>query len=72
MMVRAVALPVSVKTRLGLESDDEYERVLDLYCRMPLGRADCAPARAKGPLYGSPPRKVLWRNARACAVSGRL
>ena len=29
-------LPVSVKTRLGLESDDEYERVLDLYCRMPL------------------------------------
>lgn len=29
-------LPVSVKTRLGLEDDDEYERVLDLYCRMPL------------------------------------
>lgn len=29
-------LPVSVKTRLGLEDDGEYERVLDLYCRMPL------------------------------------
>ena len=29
-------LPVSVKTRLGLENDAEYKRILELYCSLPL------------------------------------
>ncbi len=29
-------LPVSVKTRLGIERDEEYERILAVYCRCPL------------------------------------
>ncbi len=65
-------LPVSVKTRLGLERDDEYERVLDLYCRMPLAELHCASARTEGPLYGLAAQGVLRRDAGACAVSGGL
>lgn len=30
------ALPVSVKTRVGIQGDEEYEKILDLYCRYPL------------------------------------
>ena len=29
-------IPVSVKTRLGLESDTEYEHIFELYCSLPL------------------------------------
>lgn len=45
-------LPVSVKHRLGLESDDEYELRARSVLPHAASRADCAPARAKGPLYG--------------------
>ena len=52
-------LPVSVKTRLGLESDDEYERVLDLYCRMPLAELIVHPRVQKDRYTGSP-RKEFY------------
>lgn len=32
----ASPLPVSVKTRIGIEDDGEYEQILDVYCRCPL------------------------------------
>ena len=35
-------LPVSVKTRLGLEHDEEYERLLDIYCGLPLAELTTA------------------------------
>lgn len=52
-------LPVSVKTRLGLEDDDEYERVLDLYCRMPLAELIVHPRVHKDRYTGSP-RKEFY------------
>ena len=52
-------LPVSVKTRLGLENDDEYERVLDLYCRMPLAELIVHPRVQKDRYTGSP-RKAFY------------
>ena len=52
-------LPVSVKTRLGLENDDEYERVLDLYCRMPLAELIVHPRVQKDRYTGSP-RKEFY------------
>ena len=52
-------LPVSVKTRLGLESDDEYERVLDLYCRMPLAELIVHP-RVQKDRYTGMPRKEFY------------
>jgi tRNA-dihydrouridine synthase len=52
-------LPVSVKTRLGLESDDEYECVLDLYCRMPLAELIVHPRVQKDRYTGSP-RKEFY------------
>ena len=61
-------LPVSVKTGLGLESDDEYERVLELYCRMPLAELIVHPRVQKDRYTGSPRKKFLWRDAGACAV----
>ena len=51
-------LPVSVKTRLGLENDDEYERVLDL-CRMPLAELIVHPRVQKDRYTGSP-RKEFY------------
>ena len=47
-------LPVSVKTRLGLESDDEYERVLDLYCRIPLAELIVHPRVQADQYHGHP------------------
>ena len=47
-------LPVSVKTRLGLENDDEYERVLDLYCRMPLAELIVHPRVQADQYHGHP------------------
>lgn len=57
--VRPSPLPVSVKTRLGLERDDEYERVLDLYCRMPLAELIVHPRVQKDRYTGSP-RKEFY------------
>ena len=52
-------LPVSVKTRLGLESDEEYERVLGLYRRLPLAELIVHP-RVRRDGYGGSPRRALY------------
>lgn len=48
------ALPVSVKTRLGLEGDAEYERILDVCCRMPLAQPIVHPRIQHDRYQGSP------------------
>lgn len=52
-------LPVSVKTRLGLESPDEYERILELYCRMPLAELIVHP-RVQRDGYDGKPRREFY------------
>lgn len=47
-------LPVSVKTRLGLVDNAEYERVLDLYCHMPLAELIVHPRVQKDGYRGRP------------------
>lgn len=47
-------LPVSVKTRLGLESDAEYERVLEVFCRCPLAELIVHPRVQKDRYEGKP------------------
>ena len=50
---RAV-LPVSVKTRLGLEDDAEYERILDVYRRVPLAELIVHPRVQRDRYQGKP------------------
>ena len=67
--MRTFAVAGVGKNRAGAgESDDEYERVLELYCRMPLAELIVHPARTKDRYTGSPRKKFLWRDAGACAV----
>ena len=47
-------LPVSVKTRLGLESDAEYARVLEVFCRCPLAELIVHPRVQKDHYEGKP------------------
>ena len=47
-------LPVSVKTRLGLEDDAEYARILAVYCRLPLAELIVHPRVQKDRYQGSP------------------
>ncbi len=47
-------LPVSVKTRVGITSDAEYERILELYCRLPLAELIVHPRVQKDRYQGSP------------------
>lgn len=48
-------VPVSVKTRLGVRSDDEYERLLELYCGHPLAELIVHP-RVQADRYQGKPR----------------
>lgn len=52
-------LPVSVKTRLGLEHDEEYERLLDIYCGLPLAELIVHP-RVRADQYNGSPRRKLY------------
>ena len=61
-------LPVSVKTRLGLENDERIRARARSVLPHAVGRADRASARTEGPLYGLAAQRVLWRDAGACAV----
>lgn len=47
-------IPVSVKTRLGLAQDQEYQRILDLYCRLPLAELIVHPRVQKDRYQGTP------------------
>ena len=52
-------LPVSVKTRVGLESDDEYEVLLEMYCRLPLAELTVHP-RVQRDQYRGHARRELY------------
>lgn len=60
------ALPVSVKTRIGLKDDGEYERILGIYCRMPLAELIVHP-RLQKDLYRGAPRREAYGASLAAA-----
>lgn len=47
-------IPVSVKTRLGIADVDEYERILDIYCRYPLAELIVHPRLLEEGYGGTP------------------
>lgn len=55
------SLPVSVKTRIGIQSDDEYEQILELYCRCPLKELIVHPRVQKDRYQGAPRRELYGR-----------
>lgn len=55
-------LPVSVKTRLGMESDDEFDRILDVYLRCPLTELIVHP-RVRADAYKGRPRREAYGRA---------
>lgn len=59
-------LPVSVKTRLGLESDTEYEHILELYHSLPLAELIVHP-RVQKDRYQGKPRWEPYGETLACA-----
>ena len=63
-------LPVSVKTRLGIADDAEYERVLELYRRYPLAELIVHPRVQKDRLPGCAALGALWRDAGDGALPG--
>lgn len=48
------ALPVSVKTRIGVEDDAEYDDILAMYCRCPLAELIVHPRVQKDRYQGKP------------------
>ena len=60
------ALPVSVKTRIGLKSSEEYAQVLDIYRRMPLAELIVHP-RLQKDLYRGAPRLEAYGASLAAA-----
>lgn len=52
-------LPVSVKTRVGIRDDAEYERILELYCQLPLKELIVHP-RVQRDRYQGAPRWALY------------
>ena len=52
-------LPVSVKTRVGMEIDEEYGRILELYCQYPLTELIVHP-RVQKDFYKGTPRQELY------------
>ena len=58
-------LPVSVKTRLGLERDDEYERILEAYCRLPLAELIVHPRVQRDGYEGVPRREAYGKTLEA-------
>lgn len=55
-------LPVSVKTRVGVEDDAEFERLLELYCDLPLAELIVHP-RVQKDGYRGRPRQALYGEA---------
>lgn len=56
---RASPLPVSVKTRLGIQDDAEYGRILEVYLRLPLKELIVHP-RVQRDRYQGVPRRELY------------
>lgn len=69
-------IPVSVKTRLGLKDDAEYDRVLDMYCQLPLAELIVHP-RVQQDRYQGKPRwepyaRTLERTSFSVAYNGDI
>ena len=47
-------LPVSVKTRIGIECDEEYEQILAVFCRCPLAELIVHPRLQRDAYRGAP------------------
>lgn len=58
-------LPVSVKTRLGLAGDAEYEQILALYCRLPLAELIVHPRVQRDGYEGMPRREAYGKTLEA-------
>ena len=54
-------IPVSVKTRVGVSSDDEYQQILDMYCRCPISELIVHPRVQKDRYNGTPRRELYGR-----------
>ena len=52
-------LPVSVKTRVGIENDDEYDELLALFCRCGIAELIVHP-RVQKDFYSGSPRQELY------------
>lgn len=57
-------IAVSVKTRLGLVQDQEYQRILDLYCRLPLAELIVHPRVQKDRYQGTPRQEAYGETLR--------
>ena len=55
-------LPVSVKTRIGLADDAEFDEILDMYCCLPLAELIVHP-RVQKDFYKGSPRRELYGQA---------
>lgn len=55
-------LPVSVKTRVGMADDSEFDEILDVYCRCPLAELIVHP-RVQKDFYKGLPRRELYGEA---------
>ena len=71
---RASPLPVSVKTRLGIQDDAEYGRILEVYLRLPLKELIVHPRVQRDRYQGVPRRELygetLWRAPFPVAYNG--
>lgn len=54
-------LPVSVKTRIGVKDDAEYEAILELYCRHPLAELIVHPRVQKDRYQGTPRQEAYGK-----------
>ena len=52
-------LPVSVKTRVGIASDDEYDELIELFCRYSISELIVHP-RVQKDFYSGTPRQELY------------
>ena len=59
-------LPVSVKTRVGIASDDEYDELLALFCRCGIAELIVHP-RVQKDFYSGSPRQELYGKTLKCA-----
>lgn len=60
------ALPVSVKTRIGFANDNEFEEILETYCRCPIAELIVHP-RVRADFYDGTPRREAYGEALAKA-----
>lgn len=60
------ALPVSVKTRIGFANDNEFEEILETYCRCPIAELIVHP-RVRADFYDGTPRRKAYGEALAKA-----